>query len=485
MSPNDNMPGTRLDQDGDMPPVTIDNVRDFVVGVDRVAPVVTGPDVPYVNFDNAATTPPFRHVLDQLRHFFEWYSSVHRGSGFKSVLSTRVYEQCRQVVADFIGADPGHHTVVFTQNATHALNKLAMRIRRPGGHVVLTTLMEHHSNMLPWRKLGPPIEYAAVRRSDGSLDMADLERKITANSGRLCLVAVTGASNVTGSMPPIRRIARLAHENGAAFALDATQLIPHRPFTMGAPDDPERVDFVAFSAHKMYAPFGCGVLVGPKKVFEQGEPDTVGGGTVHAVTADETLWASPPERDEAGTPNVPGAIALAAAIRVLQSIGMENVAEHERELTRRALGRLTKMKGILLYGPKDHALAEDHLGIVALNADGFGHGELAAILGHEWGIGVRNGCFCAQPYVRELLGISDEEMMSIIKKLAADDHATVPGMIRASFGVYNTPDEVDFFTEALAHILADGPRAQYKLDERYMDFVPDEPLPGVEEYFRL
>ena len=485
MSPNDNMPEVCLHKDGEMPPVTIDNVRDFVVGVDRMAPVVTGQDVPYVNFDNAATTPPFRYVLDCLQRFFEWYSSVHRGSGFKSVLSTRVYEQCRQVVADFVGADPDHHTVVFTQNATHALNKLARRLRRPSGHVVLTTLMEHHSNMLPWQKLGPPLEYAAVRRSDGGLDMADLERKVKANSGRLCLVAVTGASNVTGNMPPIRRIARLAHENGAALALDATQLVPHRPLAMGAPGDPESVDFIAFSAHKMYAPFGCGVLIGPRKVFEEGEPDTVGGGTVNAVTTDETLWASPPERDEAGTPNVPGAIALAAAIKVLQSIGMKNVAEHERELTRRVLGRLTKMKGISLYGLKDPALAQDHLGIITLNADRFGHGELAAILGHEWGIGVRNGCFCAQPYVRELLGISNKQMRNTIKKLATGDHATVPGMIRASFGVYNTLDEVDFFTEALTRILADGPRAHYKLDKRYMDFVPDEPIPGVDEYFHL
>ncbi|KPK59527.1 MAG: hypothetical protein AMK73_08580 [Planctomycetes bacterium SM23_32] len=447
-------------------------MRDFVAGLDRRAPLIDGGERTYVNLDNAATTPPFTPALDCLADFFHWYSSVHRGSGFKSLLSTHVYERCREVVGEFVGADPDHHTVIFVQNATHALNKLAMRVCGEGGHVVVSTVMEHHSNMLPWRKAGCTVDYAAVRPGDGSLDMDDLERRVRRHAGGLCLVTVTGASNVTGIMPPIRRIARLAHRYGAMMAVDATQLVPHRPFRMGEPDDPERVDFAAFSGHKMYAPFGSGALVGPRRCFEGGTPDMVGGGTIEAVTMDEVIWTRPPESDEAGTPNVPGALALGAAIHTLRAIGMEELAAHERALTRRLLAGLTRMPGVRLFGPADPDLAEDRLGVVALEAEGLGHAKLAAALGYEWGIGVRNGCFCAQPYVRELLGISRDEMSRILHKLAAGDHATVPGLLRISLGCYNTANEVDYVLEALGALVADGPRADYVLDDRYRDYVP-------------
>lgn len=462
--------------------VSIDNVRDFVLGLDQKVPLIGGHEMTYVNLDNSATTPPFRQVVDCLSRCFQWYSSVHRGSGFKSMLSTHVYERCREVVADFIGADLEYHTVIFVQNATHALNKLAMRLNPPENETVLCTLMEHHSNMLPWRKLGCKVDYVGIRRENGDLDLNDLGHKVRADAGRLRLITVTGASNVTGTMPPIRRIARLAHEHDALMALDATQLIPHRPFRMGEPKDPERIDFIAFSAHKMYAPFGTGVLVGPKWAFENGDPDMVGGGTIHAVTDDEVIWARLPEKDEAGTPNVPGALALASAIKTLQSLGMDNVAEHERELTRRALSELASIEEVTLYGLRDPNLNEDRLGVISLNVKGLGHGELAAILSHEWGIGVRNGCFCAQPYVRELLGISVQAMQSIVKKLAMGDHATVPGTVRISFGAYNTAEEVDYAMEALRKIISQGPKAKYIIDEKYLDYVPDPPLINLNCY---
>jgi selenocysteine lyase/cysteine desulfurase len=461
---------------------SIDNIRDLVMGLDQKVPLIGGRERTYVNLDNSATTPPFKQVVDCLTRCFQWYSSVHRGSGFKSMLSTHVYEGCREVVADFVGADLSYHTIIFVQNATHALNKLAGRLRPPNGNTVICTLMEHHSNMLPWRKLGCKVEYVNVQPEDGELDLNDMENKIRANAGRLSLVTVTAASNVTGTITQFRRIARVAHEHGALVALDATQLIPHRPFRMGDPEDPERIDFIAFSAHKMYAPFGVGVLVGPRWLFEEGTPDMVGGGTIHAVTEDEVIWARVPERDEAGTPNVPGALALASSIRTLQSIGMDTVAEHERELTRRALAQLLNIDGITLYGGKDPALANDRLGVISLNIEGMGHGKVAAILANEWGIGVRNGCFCAQPYVRELLGISIDEMRSIVKKLAAGDHTTVPGTVRISLGVYNTADEVDYAIEALRSIARNGPKANYIIDEKYLDYVADPPFFHLDNY---
>jgi cysteine desulfurase/selenocysteine lyase len=465
--------------------ITIDNVRDHVVGIDRRVPLFDGRLVPYVNLDNAATTPPFGPVVECARQFLNWYASVHRGSGFKSLLSTHVYERCRGAIAEFVGADLSHHALIFTQNATHALNKLAMHVCPTDGRKILTTVMEHHSNMLPWRKLGSQVDYVRIERADGSLDLADLEDKIRRSAPHLSLVTVTGASNVTGIMPPIRRIARLAHAHGALLAVDASQLVPHRALKMGAPDDPERIDFLAFSGHKMYAPLGTGVLVGPRSAFEERDPDHVGGGTVHAVTMDDVMWAALPEKEEAGTPNVLGCLALACATKVLESIGMDNVAEHERQLTRRALSRLGSLDGLTLYGPLDAELRHDRIGVITLNAEGFSHAKLAAILGHEWGIGVRNGCFCAQPYVRELLGITDDEMRRIVARLAAGDHATVPGMVRISFGVYNTIDEVDHLVEALRSILSDGPRANYILDDQYLDYVPYPAAVRIGDYSPL
>lgn len=464
--------------------VTLANVRQSVAGLDHAVPLLDGRQRTYVNLDNAATTPPFTTVLGCLARLSQWYASVHRGSGFKSLLSTHLYEQCRQVVADFVGADLDCHTVIFVHNATHGLNKLARRFCPDRDGVVLSTVMEHHSNMLPWRRLGCEVDYAAVR-PDGALDMDDLRRKVRHHAGRLRLVTVSGGSNVTGAMPPIRRIARLAHQAGAMFAVDATQLVPHRPFRMGAPDDPERVDFAVFSAHKMYAPFGSGVLIGPRSVFDQGDPDMVGGGTIQAVTMERVHWAEPPEKDEAGTPNVSGVLALGAAVQTLEHIGMEEVAAHERALARRLVERLCGLERLTLYGPPSGDETQDRLAVVPFNVEGLSHAMLAAALGYEWGIGVRNGCFCAQPYVRELLGVSRAEMDGIVDRLAAGDHATVPGMVRASVGVYNTADEVDYLAEALRCVIADGPKGRYVVDGRYMDYVPDRPAFSLDGYALL
>lgn len=450
----------------------VDDARRLVAGLDTTVPVCNGSRRPYVNVDNAATTPAFRPVVDCLARFQHHYSSVHRGTGFKSLLSTHVYEQASGIVADFVGAEPGYHSIIFTRNATHSLNKLARRLPLGDKDVVVTTEMEHHSNMLPWRQRPCRTVFARVRPEDGALDLEHLGALLRRHTPDVKVVAVTGASNVTGSMPPVRRIARMAHEAGAWFVLDATQLVAHRPVRMGAPDDPERFDFLAFSGHKMYAPFGCGVLIGPREVFERGAPDEVGGGTVHAVTLEEVIWHKVPEKEEAGTPNVNGAVALARAARVLQAMGMEEIAAHEREMTRHCLERLLEIDGLRLFGRSDVGPTADRNPVFAVEAGDLEHGLLAAALGYEWGIGVRNGCFCAQPYVRALLGIPRDEMRGIVRRLAAGDHTTVPGLVRISLGVYNTREEVDYVAEALRALLTHGPRLEYRLDPEHLDYVP-------------
>jgi selenocysteine lyase/cysteine desulfurase len=229
---------------------------------------------------------------------------------------------------------------------------------------------------------------------------------------------------------------------------------------------------MVFSAHKMHAPFGCGVLAGRCDVFGDTHPDVVGGGAVHAVTDDNVFWQELPEKEEAGTPNLIGALALARSVQVLQQVGMDEVAEHERMLTRRLIAGLLSVDGVRLFGRTDPDLAVDRLGVCTIEAEGFSHAMLAAVLGYEWGIGVRNGCFCAQPYVRELLGVSAADEQKAVLQLVQGDHSRVPGLVRASLGVYNTPDEIDRFIEALRAILTDGPRATYTLHPQHHDYVP-------------
>ncbi|MCX5971303.1 MAG: aminotransferase class V-fold PLP-dependent enzyme, partial [Coprothermobacterota bacterium] len=301
-------------------------LRRQIVGIDRPVPLLDGSLKPYVYLDNAASTPALRPVQEKVNELLEWYSSVHRGSGYKSLLTTDAYERSRQIVASFCGADPSRDCVIFVKNTTEAINKLAHRISLQPGEVVLTTGMEHHSNDLPWRGRGR-VEYVGLT-PEGSLDLDDLAGKLQRLSGRVRLVAVTGASNVTGFINPLHEAAELAHQAGALFFADCAQLAPHRSVSMGDSNSLGHLDFLALSGHKLYAPFGSGVLIGPQDFFQCGPPDMVGGGTIEIVSRDEVFWADAPQREEAGSPNVVGAVALAAAIQTLQEVGMERIAAH-------------------------------------------------------------------------------------------------------------------------------------------------------------
>lgn len=285
----------------------LETIRQQIVGFGKKVPLLDGQLQPYVSLDNGASTPSFRPVQRKVDEFLEWYSSVHRGAGFKSQLSTWAYEEAREIILRFVGADPQHDTVIFGKNATEALNKLAHRYRARGERV-LSTVMEHHSNLITWRADDGLVDYVDIQ-PDGRLDEEDLVRKLEQGGGDIGLVAVTGASNVTGYVNPIHRLAEIAHRFGARILVDAAQLAPHRHIEMGSPGDLAHVDFLALSAHKMYAPFGAGALIGPRDFFGQGEPDMVGGGVVDIVTLERTVWNAPPERDEAGSPNVVGAVA--------------------------------------------------------------------------------------------------------------------------------------------------------------------------------
>jgi selenocysteine lyase/cysteine desulfurase len=423
-------------------------------------------------------------VQQAVEDFLVYYSSVHRGTGFKSQLCTHAFEEARQVVLRFLGADPRTHTCIFGKNTTEAINKLARRFPfTPQRDVVLVSGMEHHSNDLPWRAATLTVHVGLT--PDGQLDLADFDSQILRYGDRLALVAITGASNVTGNLTPIHDLAEKAHAAGALILIDCAQLAPHRRVDMRPLDDPAHLDFVAISAHKMYAPFGTGALVGRRDIFERGDPDMTGGGTVEIVTLDDVVWAGPPDRDEAGSPNTVGSIALAAAILKLESIGMESVAQHEAMLTEYALTRLTEVPGIFILGDRDPSRAAQRLGVVPFGLEGVSHFKVAAVLGYEFGIGVRSGCFCAHPYILHLLKLTSQEARDVRANMLAGDKSDMPGLSRASFGLYNRKEDVDALIEALTCITRGEYLGIYSQNVASGEFTPQGWNPKFEEYFSL
>jgi cysteine desulfurase/selenocysteine lyase len=458
-------------------------VRKRIVGIDQQVPVLDGSLRPYVNFDNAASTPALQDVLDIVNEFMRWYSSVHRGTGFKSKVATQAYDDARHIVADFVGANMQDHTVIFGKNTTDAINKLSYRLPLKKDDVVLVSLLEHHSNDLPWRAQAH-VEHVKADEL-GRLDVADLDRLLEVHRGRVKLVAITGASNVTGHLPDIHAIAKKAHAAGAEILIDCAQLAPHRRVTMGDLDDPAHLDYVSISAHKMYAPFGTGALIGRRDTFEKGEPEYRGGGTIEIVTVDNVEWAGAPDRDEAGSPNVAGAVALAAAIKALNQIGMDAIADHEAELTAYALEQLKPIEQLEIYGETDIDTVRHRLGVIPVNIKGLSHFLVAAILGTEYGIGVRNGCFCAHPYLLHLMRLTSEESNRVRRDILNNDRHDMPGLVRISFGMYNTTAEVDVVVQALRDIARGRYAGQYVQDIKSGEYHALNWQPNLAQYFNL
>jgi selenocysteine lyase/cysteine desulfurase len=444
--------------------------RERIVGLDETIPLLDGRLAPYINLDNAASTPALCAVLDAVQRFLPYYSGVHRGTGFKSRLSTVAYDEAHAAIARFVGADPQTATVIFGKNTTEAINKLAFHYPLGPQDVVLSTVMEHHSNDLPWRRRAPVVRAAVT--PDGRLDEDDIDRLLAVYGERVALLSVSGASNVTGFVQPIHRLARKAHAVGARILVDAAQLAPHRRIDVKAPGDPEHLDYVVLSAHKMYAPFGTGALVGRSDTFLQGPPEHQGGGTVEIVTPTDVYWAGLPDREEAGSPNVVGAVAMAVAAQTLMDAGMDGVARHEASLTAHALERLQAVTDLTVYGTGDLTAGADRVGVIAFNLGSLPHALVAAVLGYEAGIGVRSGCFCAQSYVAHLLGRAAGRPDRWQPEHLAAQRADRPGMVRLSLGVYNTCDEVDALVDMLGRITRHDYCGHYRRAADSVDYVP-------------
>jgi len=418
------------------PTINVNPYRNMVMGVNTKVILDNGTYTTAVNFDNAATTPPFYCVEKDVKDFLPWYSSIHRGKGYKSMLSTEVYEDGRKIIKSFVKADSENDIVIYTKNTTNAINLLAYVLsqQKDGRDVVLSTWMEHAANDLPWRDKFT-VDYVEIDEF-GRLSLDDLDAKLSKYKNRVKLFTVTGVSNVTGYINDIHTMAAMAHRHGTKIHVDGAQLVPHVAVDMKPYESNEHIDYLSFSAHKMYAPYGCGALIGPKSTFEANLPYCEGGSAIKLVTHQQIWWEEPPQKDEAGTPNLIGIVAMVSAIKTMSRICIDSTYRLEKNLLSYAYGAMKNIPGIKFYSHPDK---QETIGVVPFNIEGVHHSLMSAILSYEAGIAVRNGYFCAHPYCESLLGYCAKDMETLMK----NPNSIFPGIVRVSFGLYNNFTEID------------------------------------------
>ena len=419
------------------------SIRDKMFGVDTLVPLKNGKLVPAISLDNSATTPPFKAVIQEIEKQLHHYGSVGRGKGQKSEHSTKTYDQGREVVKAFLGANDERYTTCYVNSTTDGMNKLASALIKSSGDLVLTTRMEHHAGDLPWKERATVV-YAEVDEL-GRLNIDDLKRRLQFYNGAIKYVSVTATSNVTGYVNDVHAIAKIAHQHGALLIVDGAQIIAHRNFNMLGDSPEEQVDFFVFSAHKMYSPFGGGAVVGLTDVLNQHLPTFYGGGMVKTVCDQKVTYLKAPDAYEAGCPNYPGVIGMVKAMEILQTIGFDYIQQHEQRLLIKTIKGLQKLPKVILYGDSENLT--DRIGIVVFNVEGLSSEAASDYLADHYAIAVRHAAFCAHPYVRRL---TDEP--------ESDNACTSPkGMVRVSFGIYNSDEEVDVFLKAMKQLVSTLP----------------------------
>ncbi len=385
---------------------------------------IRGKDLIY--FDNAATTQRPKRVIEAVKEFYENYNAnVHRGVHTLSYEASVKYEEAHQKVAEFISAN-SMQEIVFTRNASEALNLVAYSIGihwLEEGDEVITTLMEHHSNIVPWQMLRKvkkiKLHYVNVL-DDGTLDLEHLEKLL---NNKTKIVTFTLASNFLGTITPAKEIVKIVrNKSDALIVCDGAQAVPHFKVNVKEID----CDFLAASGHKMAGPTGIGFLYGKKEILEKMEPFLYGGDMIFEVTTEGATWNELPWKFEAGTPDIAGGIGLSAAIDYINEVGIDNIEKHEKELTDYALSKMKEIEDIEIYGHK----GQKALGIISFNIKGIHPHDIAGICDEE-GIAIRSGHHCTQPLMR---------------------HFGIENSARASFYLYNTKEEIDKFVDVLKEV---------------------------------
>jgi selenocysteine lyase/cysteine desulfurase/rhodanese-related sulfurtransferase len=413
----------------------------------RLVRCLDGTQRPLVYLDHAASTHPPASIVTDFAAFLERdYANVHRATYALARQATDRFDEAFRTCAEFVGGNLEEGCVVFTGNTTQGCELVAHCVDHLPGKVMVTDL-EHHSNDLPFRRRGEIVR--ARLTAEGRLDMQHVAELLRRE--RVKLVAVCGAANVTGWMPPIRELTRLAHGAGALISVDAAQLIAHIPVDVRAGDQAEGVDFLVAAGHKAYAPFGIGFVYGRRTLLDAAPPMLPGGGTARLVTEQSAEFMPSPDRHQGGTPNIAGAIAFAAMLRYLKCIGMERVRAHELALLRRAWSALRALPDLTLYGPD---AIEERVGIVTFNIHGVSDMLAAAVLGEEFAVAVRNGRFCAHVHTANLLRTSGG---------FTADGETPPSAVRASVGLYSDLSDVDRLLEGVECLRARRWKGSYRM----------------------
>ncbi len=421
------------------------NIKDLFIGLDEKVCDSNGHCIDGINFDNAATTPPIKSSIEYIGKLSNTYASIGRGTGQKAEITTNLYKESKDFLMNFFNIkDTEKYVVIYVNNTTEGINKLAKTLIKEPNEIILTSRMEHHSNDLPWRNRGN-IEYIEVDEN-GRLKIQDLEEKLKKNYGRVKYVSLTGASNVTGYINDIHFIAKLVHKYDAKLIVDGAQLVPHRRVNISGNSDDEQIDFLVFSSHKIYSPFGVGVIIGLKEDFANAKPDYLGGGTVDLVLDNEVTYLPPPDKNEAGTQNFLGVMGLINSLRTINTIGYDYIEKHEHALLEYTIKGLNSIPTVINYG--DTKDISDRLGIATFNLENMYHHDVAEILAKKKGISVRHGWFCAHPYCRRLMNVSEKEA----KEFLENPTKKMLGMVRISFALYNSIDEVNVFLNILEDI---------------------------------
>jgi len=441
----------------------LDKIKKDFIGLDTKYKVADGSIIKRIYLDTTASSLMMGVAHRAANKFLKHYSNTHSLLHFSAKISTKTYNWIHKRILDFVHADPEEFTCFFVgSGVTAGMNRIAKTLKRlqPEKDIILISIMEHHSNDLPHRKHGGKVMHVPIN-SDGSsmggINLELLEKYLKQFQGRVNYVSVTGLSNVTGILNPINDIAKLAHQYGAYIVVDAAQMVAHVPIYMsGFSDEDLEIDVLLFSGHKTYAPGSPGVVVARKKFLSAIEPEEVGGGMVDKVFPDNYFVAKKfPDREEAGTPNILGAITLGSAIHVLDSIGMERVLRKDLSLIKYTITKMSKHKDIFIYGDND-INACPRAGTISFNIKGMDHGLISAILNDYFNIAVRNECFCAHPYVEKMLHSTHESQISALE--CQDNHLLWKeepwmGMVRASFGIYTSFQDIDKLITALQDII--------------------------------
>lgn len=412
------------------------NYRYLFEGIEEAVQLSGGDYIVPIHFDNGATTPALKEIMDKMREWMKYYGPIGRGTGQKGDWTSKAYENAKEKTLKFFYANTNpNYSVVYTKNATEGINILANILLGQKSDEVIVTRMEHHSNDLPWRNKGT-VKYVEVDQN-GRLLIDDLEQMLYQGRGRIKCVAVTGASNVTGYINPIYKLASMCHRYGAKIVVDAAQLVAHQEVHMLGMNGDDYIDFLVYSGHKMYAPFGSGAIVGRFLDIPQVNPIVWGGGMVEWVQDYYFKEEEMPKVFEGGTQNVMGVLAMEVAMSRLKMVGFENIKGHERNLKNRLLEGMRSMSNVIIYG--DERDTADRLGVITFNIKGKTYMDVATYLAERYGIATRCGKFCAHPYVDRLIRLKGSTFKDLIAYYGEY------GMVRISLGLYNTVEEVDEF----------------------------------------